>query len=713
MLKKLLLFSLATVSALGMSATEYMDMNDTDLTVTLSLWDNKTSTTVEIPDYLDWGDKKYKITKIASNAFADMPNLTTVTIGQYVSQIGNVEVELTDAGTMANIGYTNNFSGCPKLQKFTVSSENPYFTATGAGILMVKKVQCIVKVPQALAVTDGQLKMSENAVSVAWDAFAENSTIKKLLLSPRLSITGEDNSFNDMINLQEFGVSGSSTPLHYVIYQGVLFNLDKTRLISFPPAKQTMSYSCPTDVKTIGYKAFANSKLYQVDMPYVSTIENLAFFRSGITNATVTTRVKSIGRYAFAECPRLSKLTFNGDIELPNYMARDCPQLTDVVMTTAVKSIGKGAFKNCAKLKNFPFDGRIDFQADSIFAGCGFDEVVFTNKYSASASNVDTYKLGKGMFAVNTNLTFINLRSMTPANGTTSVSLNDYFATGCNNLRKIWLPSTYFNGDKRIFGDNPYITEMVVGGFLLSPELPVLNYNSGKYLPVLYMLTTDTPMKQWNLQEFFGIKSPATVSPTIYCEAYSMLDSDMRRGSYIYPGASYYVPGWTQMYETAKEKGCAVTKMFEIEAEKDADGSYVVKLTPNLSYITFTDLVVNGTKFAPIPENYTVNTGIDYSAVRSVELYYNVNGVKMHTVYPFIPAGVDDILADKSALNIAIDGNTATFGTDVEYTIYDLTGRIVASGNGATADLTAFATGIYIMTATATDGSHATAKFIR
>lgn len=711
MLKKLLLFSLATMLAMSVSANEYMDMNDVDKTVTLTKWDNKESTTVEIPDYLDWGNEKYKITKIASNAFTDMPNLTTVSIGQFVSQIGDVKVEITDVGNMTDIGYTNNFSGCPKLQKFTVSSENPYFTATGAGILMVKKVQCIVKVPQAIAVTDGQLKMSENAVSLAWDAFAENSTIKKLLLSPRLSITGEDNSFNDMKNLQEFGVSGTTTPLHYVIYQGVLFNLDKTRLISFPPAKQTMSYACPTDVKTIGYKAFANTNLYQVDMPYVSTIENLAFFRSGITNATITTRVKSLGRYTFAECPRLSKLTFNDDLELPNYLARDCPQLTDVVMTTAPKSIGKGAFKNCAKLKNFPFDGRIDYQSDSIFAGCGFDEVVFTNNYVASASNVDTYKLGKGMFAENKNLTFINLREMTPANGTTSVSLNDYFATGCPNLRKIWLPSTYFNGDKRIFGENPALTEMVVGGFYLSPDLPVFKYTSGSYLPVIYMLTTDTPLKYWNLSEFFGATSTAKVQPTIYCEAYSMLDGKLKPEKYIYPGAHYYVPGGTQMYETATTKA-TVTPMFDI-ITRDNEGKYLVELTSNLSYLTFNNIYINGKDQGPVPADGKVVTDINVADVRSIDLYYNVSGVTMHTNYPFIPAGVDSVIADDNSLQITNNGNSVVFNAEAEYTVYDIVGRTIATGYADKVDTTQLPAGIYVINAVTNDGAHATAKILR
>lgn len=711
MLKKLLLFSLATVSIMTASATQYMDRNDTDHTVTLYLFDNKEATTVEIPDYLDWGNEKYKITKIASNAFTDMPNLTTVSIGQFVSEIGEVKVEVTPEGVRAWNGNPNNFTGCPKLQKFTVSSENQYFTATGGGILMIKKMQTIVKVPQAMAVTDGQLKMSENAVSLSPGAFAENTTIKKLLLSPLLSITGEDNSFNDMVNLQEFGVSGTKTPLHYTIYQGVLFNEDKTTIISFPPAKQSMSYACPTDVKTIGYKAFANVKLYQVDMPYVSTIENLAFFRAGITNATVTTRVKSLGRYAFAECPRLSKLTFNDDLELPNYLARDCPQLTDVVMTTAPKSIGKGAFKNCAKLKNFPFDGRTDYQADSIFAGCGFDEVVFTNNYVTSASNVDTYKLGKGMFAENKNLTFINLRNMTPTNGKTAVSLNDYFATGCVNLRKIWLPDTYFNGDDRIFGYNPALTEMVVGGFYLSPELPVFNYNSGNYLPIVYMLTTSTSFKYWNLKEFFQAKSPATVSPTIYCEAYSMLDSDMRNGSFIYPGAHYYIPGGTQMYETATTNA-TVTPMFDI-ITRDNEGNYLIELTPNLSYLTFNNIYVNGKYQGPVPADGKVVTNINVADVRSIDLYYNVSGVTMHTNYPFIPAGVDSVIADDNSLQITNNSNGLIFNTEAEYTIYDISGRTVTTGHSDKVDTTQLPAGIYIINATAADGAHATAKILR
>ena len=82
---------------------------------------------------------------------------------------------------------------------------------------------------------------------------------------------------------------------------GVLFNKDKTILLSFPRVKGKRSYIIPEGVKIIATSAFSGCKgLRSVTMPdSVTTIENNAFCGSGLKSVAIGKGVIEIGPCVF------------------------------------------------------------------------------------------------------------------------------------------------------------------------------------------------------------------------------------------------------------------------------------------------------------------------------------------------------------------------------------------------------------------------------
>ena len=120
----------------------------------------------------------------------------------------------------------------------------------------------------------------------------------------------------------------------FVYENNILFNKNKSRIISFRNQKQT-SYFIPNSVTSIGDRAFfACNSLSEVVIPNsVTSIGDGAFsFCSSLAEVVIPNSVTSIGGYAFFGCSSLS----------------------EVVIPNSVTSIGEGAFENC----DFPCDLR-------------------------------------------------------------------------------------------------------------------------------------------------------------------------------------------------------------------------------------------------------------------------------------------------------------------------------------------------------------------
>jgi len=119
--------------------------------------------------------------------------------------------------------------------------------------------------------------------------------------------------FSGCTNLTEIDVDAGNTK--YTSQDGVLYNKDKTTLITYPEGKIAASFIIPNSVTGIFDSAFRDcTSLTGITIPNsVTSIGTYAFYGcTGLTGITIPNGVTSIGTYAFYGCTKLRSVTFAG-----------------------------------------------------------------------------------------------------------------------------------------------------------------------------------------------------------------------------------------------------------------------------------------------------------------------------------------------------------------------------------------------------------------
>jgi hypothetical protein len=117
------------------------------------------------------------------------------------------------------------------------------------------------------------------------------------------------------------------------------------------------TYSNDT-VTTIPRYAFAGTRVTQLDMPNVTSIEQYAFYLSGLVNAVFNNISSiSIGEYAFNASRSLRSVTMNEVTSMASYAFANCDQLSEITMPklTDIGQYGFAASFQSATNKSFSF----------------------------------------------------------------------------------------------------------------------------------------------------------------------------------------------------------------------------------------------------------------------------------------------------------------------------------------------------------------------
>ena len=177
----------------------------------------------------------------------------------------------------------------------------------------------------------------------------------------------------------------------FVYEDNILFNKDKSRIISFRNQKLT-SYVIPASVTRIGDRAFSwCESLTEVVIPNsVTNIGKRAFANCcSLTEVVIPNSVTSIGDRAFSGCRSLTEVVIpNSVTSIGDRTFLGCSSLTEIVIPDSVTIIGKGAFANCCSLAEVVIPNSVTTIGGFAFMKCkSLAEVVIPNSVVCINSN--------------------------------------------------------------------------------------------------------------------------------------------------------------------------------------------------------------------------------------------------------------------------------------------------------------------------------------
>lgn len=160
----------------------------------------------------------------------------------------------------------------------------------------------------------------------------------------------------------------------------------------------------PSTLKSIGNRAFANSKIKQLDLSTTSVTEigKRAFKKcasltnlvlpegletisagllqdcSALQNISLPTSVKEVQKFAFKNCGKLQALTLPSNVTtIGKGMAAWCYKLSEVKFSSGLTEIPRGAFKECTSLKTVSIPDSVTKIANKAFSDCTVLDTIY------------------------------------------------------------------------------------------------------------------------------------------------------------------------------------------------------------------------------------------------------------------------------------------------------------------------------------------------
>lgn len=216
------------------------------------------------------------VTKIGEYAFSGCTDLTSITIPNSVTEIGEAAFE--DCRSLTSLTIPNSvteikqstFNGCSGLTSFSIPNS---ITKIGGSAFQECTGLTSVTIPNSVT------KIGEAA-------FMSCRGLTSVIIPNSVTEIGLT-VFADCTDLTEIIVQDGNP--NYASENGVLFNLDKTKLIEYPNGKE-IEYTIPNSVVEIGQYAF--------------------YYCAELISVTIPASVTKIGQYAFRGCRHL-KTIFN------------------------------------------------------------------------------------------------------------------------------------------------------------------------------------------------------------------------------------------------------------------------------------------------------------------------------------------------------------------------------------------------------------------
>ena len=321
---------------------------------------NESVTKIEIPAEIE----DIPVVEIKSSAFNGCANLTSIIIPDSITSIGDFAFEncsgltsITIPDSVTSIG-DHAFYNC--LTSITVSENNKYFSSLNGVLFNKDKTELVTylignerteyAIPDSVTFIGDRafykcssltsIIIPDSVTSIGDHAFYNCSSLTNITIPDSVTSIG-DHAFHNCSGLTSITIPDSVTSIgdhafyncltsitvsennkYFSSLNGVLFNKDKTELITYPNGNERTEYTIPDSVTSIIEGAFAYcSNLITVKIPdSVTDITDKTFYVcSSLTSVIIPDSVTHIGYNAFKYCKNLTSIIIkNPNCEISN-----------------------------------------------------------------------------------------------------------------------------------------------------------------------------------------------------------------------------------------------------------------------------------------------------------------------------------------------------------------------------------------------------------
>ena len=488
----LLLFAIVVNAGTMFASTQvgkiWYDLDESNKTAKVTYQWSTYSTysgNIIIPDSIKyWGDK-YRVTSIGDHAFADCPNLTSVTIPNSITSIGDRAfrgctslTSVTIPHSVTSIGESA-FSNCSGLTSITIGERvssigNYAFNGCTSLDSIIINSNAIVSKSYS---SSSNLKnkfgdqvttyiIGNNVTSIGNSAFRGCDSLTTTIIGNSVKSIG-NYAFENCSHLVSVTMGDSVSTIG-------------TR--SFALCEKLSSIGFSDNLTNIGVYAFFGCKglTYLTFGNSVTSIENRAFwYCSSLTSLEIPAGITSIGDSTFWGCSSLESVTLNSNAivgnnnstssklsiifgtQVPNFIIGDsvtsigdqvfsgCTGMTSVTIPNSVTSIGNSAFRGCTSLTSVTIPNSVTSIGNYAFAGCtGLSSFDIPNGITSIDGTFDGCT-GLTSVTIPNSVTIIGNYAFAGCTGFTSfdipngiTSIGNYAFDGCSGLTSVTIPNS-------------------------------------------------------------------------------------------------------------------------------------------------------------------------------------------------------------------------------------------------------------------------------
>lgn len=224
---------------------------------------------------------------------------------------------------------------------------------------------------------------------ISFSAFNNNKSLTKVIIPKTLknmdlsnNIGINSNPFSGCTALQSIEVEEDNPAVCSV--DGVLFNKEKTNLLSYPADASRTSYTVPESVTRIEGLAFSYSQhLRKVTLTdNVTVLGYSAFYESkSLAEVRLPSSLKTLANYVFGNCQRLKSVTIPQNVTtLGLKVFYGCTSLTSVTMPESVTSADYSVFEGCTSLESVTLSPNLERIMNNMFTNCSsLKELIIPN----------------------------------------------------------------------------------------------------------------------------------------------------------------------------------------------------------------------------------------------------------------------------------------------------------------------------------------------